>query len=94
MATDTGEEIDEVLNVVAGFYSSAYIDKIPCRTSILSGAAWMQEILKTAGFDSTRRMSIEERVGICLFIVGLSTSNREAQERFQHSGETISRSEI
>jgi chromosome condensin MukBEF MukE localization factor len=51
-------------------------------------------ILKTAGLDSTRRMSIEERVGIFLFIVGLGASNREAQERFQHSGETISRSVI
>jgi hypothetical protein len=34
---------------------------------------------------------VEEQVAIFLFIVGHGASNRDAQDRFQHSGETISR---
>jgi DDE superfamily endonuclease len=37
------------------------------------------------------RVSVEERLAIFMFIVGNSAGNRLAQERFQHSGETISR---
>ena len=40
---------------------------------------------------SSRRMSVIEKVGIFVFILAQGASNRHAQERFQHSGETISR---
>ncbi len=37
-----------------------------------------------------KRVSIEEQLAIFLHIVGRNSSNRSAQERFQHSGATIS----
>jgi hypothetical protein len=36
-------------------------------------------------------MCVFEKVGIFLYTIALGASNREVQERFQHSGETISR---
>ena len=49
-------------------------------------------ILKERGLlAQTRRTTVEEQVAIFLFIVGNAASNRLAQERFQHSGETISK---
>ena len=39
---------------------------------------------------SSRRMTVVEKVGIFIFIIAQGASNRHAQERFQHSGETIS----
>jgi hypothetical protein len=41
--------------------------------------------------ELTKTVSVEEAVAIFLYIVGRGASNRDAQERFQHSGETISR---
>uniref|UniRef100_M4C679 DUF8040 domain-containing protein n=1 Tax=Hyaloperonospora arabidopsidis (strain Emoy2) TaxID=559515 RepID=M4C679_HYAAE len=40
--------------------------------------------------DDTSGVDIEEQLMIFMFIVGQAQSNRAAQERFQHSGETIS----
>ena len=40
---------------------------------------------------ASRRMCVFEKVGIFLYTIALGASNREVQERFQHSGETISR---
>jgi hypothetical protein len=37
------------------------------------------------------RVSIEERLAMFLYTVGQNASNRVVQERFQHSGETVSR---
>lgn len=39
----------------------------------------------------TSTVSVDEQLAIFLYIVGQDQSNRSAQERFQHSGETISR---
>ncbi|WCJ39611.1 hypothetical protein M5689_020588 [Euphorbia peplus] len=36
-------------------------------------------------------MSVLEKVGIFVWILSKGASNRDAQERFQHSGETVSR---
>jgi hypothetical protein len=41
--------------------------------------------------ELTKTVSVEEAVAIFLYILGRGASNRDAQERFQHSGETISR---
>jgi hypothetical protein len=46
---------------------------------------------KNTEVDGTKGLDIEESVAIFLYIVGRNASNRDAQERFQHSGETISR---
>jgi hypothetical protein len=43
------------------------------------------------GLTASRRMCVYEKVGIFLYTIALGASNREVQERFQHSGETISR---
>jgi hypothetical protein len=40
---------------------------------------------------ATRDISVEQQVYIFLFIVSQGAANRTTQERFQHSGETISR---
>ncbi|KAK1257188.1 hypothetical protein QJS04_geneDACA024915 [Acorus gramineus] len=41
--------------------------------------------------EDTRNMWIEEQLAIFLTIVGHNSTNRYCQDRFQHSGETISR---
>ena len=43
------------------------------------------------GLKPSRRMSVIEKVVIFLFTISLGASNREVQERFQHSGEIVSR---
>lgn len=40
---------------------------------------------------SSRNISVEEKLAIFLHIVTRPASNRDTQERFSHSGETISR---
>jgi hypothetical protein len=39
----------------------------------------------------SRRMSVIEKVAMFLFTIAVGASNREVQERFQHSDETVSR---
>ena len=111
------DEEDEAVSIAClKFYISTYVDRKPCRTSVLSGASWVHElltghevrcfqnlrmhssvfsrvvsILETAGLEPSRYIGIEERVSIFLYIVGQAASNRAAQERFQRSGESISR---
>jgi len=43
------------------------------------------------GLKPSRRMSLIEKVSMFLFTIAIGASNREVQERFQHSGETVSR---
>ena len=43
------------------------------------------------GLKPTRGMGIHEQVGMFLYVLGQPGSIRNAEERFQHSGETISR---
>ncbi|CAL5360482.1 unnamed protein product [Camellia sinensis] len=43
------------------------------------------------GLETGRKVSVQEQVAIFLYIVGGDIRNRNAQERFQHSGETISK---
>ncbi|XP_010687386.4 uncharacterized protein LOC104901495 [Beta vulgaris subsp. vulgaris] len=42
------------------------------------------------GLSPSGRMSTLEKVGIFVYILSKGASNRDAQERFQHSGETVS----
>ncbi|KAJ9145635.1 hypothetical protein P3X46_027997 [Hevea brasiliensis] len=39
----------------------------------------------------SKKMTILEKVGMFLYVLALGASNRQVQERFQHSGETVSR---
>ena len=43
------------------------------------------------GLKHSRRMSVIEKVGMFLFTLAVRASNQHVQERFQHSGETVSR---
>jgi len=43
------------------------------------------------GLKPSRRMSVIEKAAMFLFTIAIGESNRQVQERFQHSGETISR---
>jgi hypothetical protein len=43
------------------------------------------------GLKPSRRMSVIEKVALFLFTIAVGASNRQVQERFQHSGKTISR---
>jgi len=43
------------------------------------------------GLKPSRRMSVIEKAVMFLFTIAIGASNRQVQERFQHSGETISR---
>jgi hypothetical protein len=86
-------------------------------TSILTGEAWVRELLAGhpvrfqrsmgmakhvfrrlvlelqvfAGLHPTKYVSMNEQVAIFLFICVKGESNRQAQERFQRSGDTISK---
>jgi len=42
------------------------------------------------GLKVSRRMSVIEKVCMFLFVLALGASNREVQERFQHSEEIVS----
>jgi hypothetical protein len=43
------------------------------------------------GLKPSRRMSFIEKVSMFLFTIAVGASNRKVYERFQHSGETVSR---
>ncbi|GKE18512.1 putative nuclease HARBI1 [Tanacetum coccineum] len=43
------------------------------------------------GLKSSDRISVVEKLGIFVYTLALGVSNRDVGERFQHSGETISR---
>ncbi|XP_034932828.1 uncharacterized protein [Populus alba] len=43
------------------------------------------------GLKPSRRMSVIEKLGMFVYTLALGASNKEVQERFQHSGETVSR---
>ncbi|XP_050897585.1 uncharacterized protein LOC127104449 [Lathyrus oleraceus] len=116
---DDDDEFFQQASFVAaliGEYAVSQLCKEPCRTSELSGHAWVQEILQgnstrcyemfrmekhifnlictklvEHGLKSSKRMGVEEMVAMFLVVVGHGVGNRMIQERFQHSGETVSR---
>jgi len=49
------------------------------------------ELKSKGGLADSKFVSVEEQVAMFLFTLVHSSSNREVQERFQHSGETVSR---
>ncbi|KAI8007417.1 L10-interacting MYB domain-containing protein, partial [Camellia lanceoleosa] len=104
---------------IASDYYKAHVLKVPCRTSILTGRAWILELynghngrfryelcmpkvvftrlcatlVNDFGLHVPERehgLHVEESVAIFIHVLK-NLPNRELQERFQHSGETISR---
>lgn len=51
----------------------------------------LRELEKRAGLRPTRHVSTEEQLAIFLRIARTGLSNAEMQERFQRSGDTISK---
>ncbi|WVZ53182.1 hypothetical protein U9M48_004161 [Paspalum notatum var. saurae] len=86
-------------------YVDVYVDKNPARTSTLSGMRWLNETLNSPeifmdlhdilvtrySLQPSLHVSTYESLAIFLFICGGNESNRRSQNRFKHSGETISR---
>ncbi|GMP89033.1 hypothetical protein CsSME_00040772 [Camellia sinensis var. sinensis] len=104
---------------IASDYYKAHVLKVPCRTSILTGRAWILEMYNghSGRFryelcmpkvvftrlcatlvndfrlhvpEQDHGLHVEESVAIFIHVLK-NLPNRELQERFQHSGETISR---
>ena len=50
-----------------------------------------RQLLNSGILEPTRNMGLDEMLAIFLFNVAHSSKNRDIQERFQRSGETISR---
>ena len=49
------------------------------------------ELKSRGGLADSKCIVVEEQVAMFLFTLAHASSNREVQERFQHSGETVSR---
>src|SRR5207248_1709831 len=47
--------------------------------------------LESKGGCASRHVAVDEKVGMFLWTVAKAASNPEVQERFQHSGDTVSR---
>ncbi|KAF9604273.1 hypothetical protein IFM89_004979, partial [Coptis chinensis] len=121
--SDDSDEEDMIMQaacvttmLTAGYYQY-YVNKIPCRTSALSGTEWVEEvltghgarcqenfcmekhvflrlcdILQTKGLlTHSDTVQVEEQLAIFMYTISHNERNRTIQERFQHSGETISR---
>jgi hypothetical protein len=51
----------------------------------------IEELRQKTSLDNTKHVSVEEQVAIFLHVAITGQSNRKLQERFQRSGDTISR---
>jgi len=114
MPTRTEAERGAVVAVVIlSLFAHTTALKQRCRTSILTGRMYIQELLTghSGRFKEVARMqlptfsaicqdlrkadtlaiSVEEQLAMFLSITGHRWSNRNVQERFQHSGETVHR---
>ncbi|ETP12729.1 hypothetical protein F441_11938 [Phytophthora nicotianae CJ01A1] len=111
------EQVARIITLTSGYYCGRHICKDPCRTSVLTGAAWVTELEEgnsTRIFENLRMpkrvfhdlcaivenaaplspwamVQTNERVAIFPYCLSRNASNRELQERFQHSGETVHR---
>ncbi|KAH9159237.1 hypothetical protein LEN26_002441, partial [Aphanomyces euteiches] len=82
------------------YHQRAFMCKIPKRVSVLTGAAWIIDMLEgnEEAFVENFRMPrsifaalCHEQVGIFLYFAGQHASSAQLQQRFQHSAETITR---
>ncbi|KAL4387484.1 hypothetical protein GQ457_09G013860 [Hibiscus cannabinus] len=98
-SSDLDDEMRQflLLKYVHNYYN-AFIPKMPCKTSILDGKAYVMEILYenlTALkvdklLEDEKKVSVEETVAMFLFIIGQNATQRLIPDRFQHSTETVS----
>lgn len=49
------------------------------------------ELQNKGGLNVSRHIAVDEKVGMFLWTVARAASNRDVQEHFQHSGDTVSR---
>ena len=56
----------------------------------MSSIIWLSAFVRDK-FSKIEEVCVEEQVAIFLYAVSKNASNRTLQDRFQHSGETISR---
>jgi DDE superfamily endonuclease len=54
----------------------------------------VETLHRRGGIDDSRHVSLEEQIGIFLYTCVTGASNRKVQERFQRSGDTISKSVV
>ena len=106
-----------VVLIVVYRYNSSLYNRRQVRTSILTGAAYTQEVMighprrfqevmrmprytfgrlvrfleERTDLQSSRNISIEEKLAMFMHAVGHGQGNQSVQERYQHSGETVSR---
>jgi len=66
-----------------------YVNMFRMDTDTLKSLSFELETMY--GLKPSKRMSVIEKVCMFLYTLALGASNREVQERFQHSGETVSR---
>ena len=53
---------------------------------------YIRDLLLTKGLlEDSRHISVDEKLFIFLYIIGQRATNRNAQERFQRSGQTINK---
>jgi hypothetical protein len=98
-------------------YYKMYYEKTPSHTSVLTGHAYVKELLESRNprrqkqafrmpistfrtlcdwfrarklLSDEKKIKVEEQVAIFMDIVGKKATNSTCQERYQHSGETIS----
>ncbi|KAF0729570.1 hypothetical protein Ae201684P_001084 [Aphanomyces euteiches] len=105
------------LAVMMRYHYIAHVKKSPKRVSVLTGSAWVQELLsgnddrfeevarmpkdvfmalvqellEQGQLKPTKQVSANEQVAMYLYFAGHHASSANLQERFQHSGETITR---
>nr|ABB55319.1 conserved hypothetical protein [Asparagus officinalis] len=89
-----------MLHVVRRFTSSicrrqssfCELDSDVHRRSLTLSRSWRPiELQSKYGLTPSRNMTVVEKVGIFVYTIALGLSNRDVCERFQRSGETISR---
>ncbi|KAI8573484.1 hypothetical protein RHMOL_Rhmol01G0281200 [Rhododendron molle] len=110
------ERMRQTVVGICNIHHDTYMCTEPCRTSALTGQAWVTELEEgnpkrmyqsfrmsknffslvhqlehNYGLQISERISVAEQVVIFLWIMGQRATNRNVQERFQHSGDTISR---
>ncbi|XP_023739763.1 protein ALP1-like [Lactuca sativa] len=82
---DDDDELDDMMMIALLIKNNRnFIDRTPCRTSMLSGKEYIREIM-----CDRRDVSVEEGLAMSLRILCHGTSHRMISDRFQHSTGTV-----
>lgn len=82
-----GEEYIQELITTAYPRRCQEIFRMPLET-FLALEKWLTE--HTSLKESRKHFSVRQKIAMFLYIVGEGASNRAVQEKFQHSGDTVS----